>query len=259
MNGAQLTSTELAYLLASLECDEVVGIDDPSLFPGNASVRGKIFKKGQQELKENGWLIPIPEQPDEFDLDAFLLEAVSIIASPEFMIASTFVSNKDTSREVFHYLFADDAVELSAADKKHYWLGKLNGRDQVSGQIAAFMQIEGEDRSVDVTIDEKALEKIKRFVLNGKITEAAKVLDSENLDEDDIHSILSAIESDAYGSLIIVRVVDGEISTGRRLSIYRSGDQDWMVCRLDPQSTDMQLRYCSRVGISDFIKNFCIN
>ena len=125
MNGAQLTSSEFAYLLASLDCGDIVGIDDPSLFPTNASVRGKTYKKGQQQLKDNGWLIPLPEQPDEFDLDAVLLEAVSIIASPEYMIASAVSTMKEDSQLVFHYVSTDDAVELSAVDKKNYWLSRL--------------------------------------------------------------------------------------------------------------------------------------
>ena len=258
MNGAQLTNAELAYLLASLDCGDVVGIDDPSLFPANASVRGKTFKKGQQELKENGWLIPVPEQPDEYDLDSFLLEAVSIIASPEYMIASAFTSDKDHSQLVFHYFSVDNTVELSAVDKKHYWLSRLSGREQIYDRIAAFMQIEGADRSLDVIIDEKALEKLKGFVLKGNIEEAEKLLGSMNLDEDDIQSILSALNSDAYGSLLIIRIEDGDISTGRRISIYGSGDQAWMACRLDPQSSEMDLRYCSKESISDFIEDFCI-
>jgi hypothetical protein len=229
MNGAQLTSAEFAFLLASLDCGDVVGIDDPSLFPTNASVRGKTFKKGQQELKENGWLVPIPEQPDEFDLDSFLLEAVSIIASPQYMIASAFTSKKDSTQLVFHYFSADNAVELSAVDKKHYWLSRLGGREQIYERIAAFMQIEGEDHSVDVTIDEKTL---------------------------DVHSILAAIESDAYGSLLIVRLEDGGISMGRRLSIYGSGDLAWMASRLSPESSELEFQHCSRISISEFVEDF---
>jgi hypothetical protein len=237
MNGAQLTSAEFAFLLASLDCGDVVGIDDPSLFPTNASVRGKTFKKGQQELKENGWLVPIPEQPDEFDLDSFLLEAVSIIASPQYMIASAFTSKKDSTQLVFHYFSADNAVELSAVDKKHYWLSRLGGREQIYERIAAFMQIEGEDHSVDVTIDEKTLS-------------------SMNIDEDDVHSILAAIESDAYGSLLIVRLEDGGISMGRRLSIYGSKDLAWMASRLSPESSELEFQHCSRISISEFVEDF---
>jgi hypothetical protein len=256
MNGAQLTSAEFAFLLASLDCGDVVGIDDPSLFPTNASVRGKTFKKGQQELKENGWLVPIPEQPDEFDLDSFLLEAVSIIASPQYMIASAFTSKKDSTQLVFHYFSADNAVELSAVDKKHYWLSRLGGREQIYERIAAFMQIEGEDHSVDVTIDEKTLDKLKGYVLKGKIGEAEKLLSSMNIDEDDVHSILAAIESDAYGSLLIVRLEDGGISMGRRLSIYGSGDLAWMASRLSPESSELEFQHCSRISISEFVEDF---
>ena len=104
MNGVELTSAEFAYLLATLKCSEVIGLEDPSLFPHNASVRGKTFKKGRQELETHGWITPIPDQPDEYELDALLLESMSIIASPDFMIATTHTTEKDQTRLVFHYL-----------------------------------------------------------------------------------------------------------------------------------------------------------
>ncbi len=256
MNGVELTRAEFAYLLATLNCSEVIGLDDPSLFPHNASVRGKTFKKGRQELETHGWIIPIPDQPNEFDLDAMLLEVVSIIASPEFMIATTHTAEKEQTQLIFHYLGEDSTVELAAQDEKNYRLGLLPEQEAMFDRIYELMQLSPDNGTAEVRVDHTTFEKIVQQVHKGKVKDAEELLASFPLKEVEVKSLLSAIESNSRGGLVVVRVDSGEISDGRRVSIYGSGETAWMTFHVDAQSTDLGLRPCSEASIGEFITEF---
>ena len=88
MDGAELTKSELAYLLAVLHATELVGVDDPSLFPTKAKARDSTYGKGRAQLEENGWLEPIPEYTDEYDLNPALLHMVAIVAAPTYVVGT---------------------------------------------------------------------------------------------------------------------------------------------------------------------------
>jgi hypothetical protein len=256
MNGVELTRFEFAYLLATLNCNEVIGLDDPSLFPQNASVRGKTLKKGRQELETHGWITPIPDQPDDFELDAMLLETVSIIASPDFMIATTHTAEKDQTRLVFHYLGEGSTVELAVQDEKNYRLGLLPEQGEMFGRIYALMQLSPDCGTAELRVDQTTFEKIVQYVHKGKYPDAEELLASFPLKEAEVKSLLSAIESNSRGGLVVVRVDSGEITDGRRLSIYGSGDVAWMAIQVDSETTDFGLRPCSEASIGEFVAHF---
>lgn len=256
MNGVELTRAEFSYLLATLNCSKVIGLDDPSLFPTNPSVRGKTYKKGRRELETHGRITPISDQPDEFELDAMLLETVSIIASPNFMIATTHAAEKSQSQLVFHYLSDDNTVELTAQDEKNYRLGLITESEIMFDRIAEMMQLRSYNGIAEARVEHKAFEQLMKLVHKGKLEEAEELLGSSQLKADEVKSLLSAIESNSRGGLVVVRIDSGEITAGRRVSIYGSGKTAWMIFHVDAQSTDTGLRPCSEASISEFIADF---
>ncbi len=256
MKGVELTRAEFGYLLATLNCSEVIGLEDTSLFPTSASVRGKTYKKGRQELETHGWITPISDPPDEFELDAMLLEAVSIIASPNFMIATSHTAEKDQSQLVFHYLKDDNTVELSAQNETDYRIGVLTERERLFGRVAEMMQLSPDNGTAETKLDHKAFEQIVQFVHKGKLDDAEEQLGTSPLNGAEIMSLISAIESNSRSGLVIVRIDSGEISVGRRVSIYGSGKTAWMTFHVDAQSTDIGLRPCSEASIGDFVVEF---
>ena len=256
MNGVELTRAEFGFLLATLNCSEVIGLDDTSLFPTSASVRGKTYKKGRQELETHGWITPISDQPDEFELDAMLLEAVSIIASPNFMIATSHTAEKDQSQLVFHYLKDENTVELSAQNEIDYRLGVLTERELMFGRVAEMMQLRPDNGTAEARIDNKAFEQIVQFVHKGNLDDAKEQLGSSQLKSAEIMSLLSAIESNSRSGLVIVRIDSGEIAAGRRVSIYGSGETAWMTFHVDAQSAEIGLRPCSEASIGEFVVEF---
>ena len=256
MNGVELTRAEFGFLLATLNCSEVIGLDDTSLFPTSASVRGKTYKKGRQELETHGWITPISDRPGEFDLDAMLLEAVSIIASPNFMIATSHTAEKGQSQLVFHYLKDDDTVELSAQNEKDYRLGVLTERELMFGRVAEMMQLSPDNGAAEVRIENKAFEQITQLVHKDKLDDAEAQLGSSPLKATEVKSLISAIESHSRSGLVIVRIDSGEISAGRRFSIYGSGKTAWMTFHVDAESTEIGLRPCSEASIGKLVVEF---
>jgi hypothetical protein len=256
MNGVELSTTELAYLLATLDCQSVVGLDDPALFPTSPSVMGKTFKNGREALEENGWIKPIKGNSEEYELDALLLEAVSVIAAPEYMAAGTFSTDSGTSELLLHYLAAETAVELSALEKKLYWVSMLENWDDVIERITLLMQLEKPGETVSAEVDQTVLDKVKTLVNKGKQADAMTTLESSNLTSDQISSLLAAIESKSRGSQVVARVEDGEIISGRRFYVYGSGSAAWMSYLSESDSTEMVIRSCSASSVGEFINNF---
>ena len=256
MEAADLTSAEFAYLLATLSCDDVVGLDDPALFPSNASVKGKLFKKGRQELEANGWIVPLPDQPNEYELNAVLLEAVAIIAAPFFMIASTHATDQAQSQLVYHYLTAEHAVELTAIDAKNYRLSILVERLQIFDRIGEMMEIDEGDQTAEVTLEEDQLSNVIQLVNKGKDADSAQLLEEIGMDNAGAKSLLTAISSPHRSALVVVGLEAGEITGGRRVSVYGAGSGAWMAYIINPQTADIQLRTCTMSNFNELLNEF---
>ena len=253
MNAVELTVPEFAFLLATLDCTSVIGLDDPSLFPTNKSARTKLLKAGRNTLQENGWIQPVPDRSDEYELDALLLEAVSVVAAPEHMLAGTFSDGEGDPMLVFHYYAADDIVELSAVEQKLYWLSMLEGPEDVYARIAQFMHLDASSKKGETELDVELLEQVSTLVKQGETTQAESVLSSSSFDSKSIASFLSALESGVRGSQLVVRIDAGEIASGQRFRVYGSGDSAWMTDKPDPSPAMLNVRPCSKDTVEAFI------
>lgn len=256
MNGVELTSPEFAYLLATLDCRAIIGLEDPALFPSNPSGMGKTFKNGRMALEQNGWLKPIQGRSEEYELDALLLEAVSVVAAPESVVASSFSEDGGTSEMLLHFLAAGEIVELTAPEKSEYWLSLLESPEVIFGQTAKLMQLEESSDGPEEAIDQKNLEKVNKLVDKGKLEQALKALEPTGLDEAARQSYIAALESTPRGSLVMVRVEDGEITSGRRFNLFGSGSTAWMTFMSSPESSEAIIRPCSEQAVGDFINTF---
>jgi hypothetical protein len=256
MNGVELSTTELAYLLATLDCQTVVGLDDPALFPTSPTTMGKTFKNGREALEEDGWIKPIKGKPEEYELDALLLEAVSVIATPEFMTAGTFTTDTGSSQLLLHYLADDTAVELSALEKKLYWVSMLENLDVVADRIAMLMHLDIPEEAVSIEVDQNVLRKVKTLVDEDKSAEAISALEDSDLNSDQIASFVAAMESRSRGSQVVARVENGEIVSGQRFHVYGSGSAAWMSFLPNPGSSVAVIRSCSKDSVGEFISNF---
>ena len=147
-------------------------------------------------------------------------------------------------------------MELAAQDEKNYRLGIIPEYGIMFDRIGELMQLSPENGTAEVRVDHAIFEKIIQHVHKGKYKDAEDLLASSKLNEAEVKSLLSAIESTSRGGLVVVRIVSGEITDGRRLSIYGSGDVAWMAIQVDAETTDFGLRPCSEASIGEFIADF---
>lgn len=253
MNAIELSTPEFGFLLATLQCISIVGVEDPSLFPSTKSAKTKLFKTGRNTLEENGWIKPVPNRSDEYELDAHLLEAVSVIATPEHMTAGMYSDGNGKPMLVYHYYAEDDIVELSAVEKKLYWISMLERQDDVYARIAQLMHLDASSQHAETKLDVEVLEEVRALVESGKSTQAADILGSSDFDPEGIELFVSALESKARGSQIVVRIESGKIVSGRRFYVYGSGASAWMTFAPEPNSSSVIVRPCSQQTVEAFI------
>lgn len=253
MNAVELTVPEFGFLLATLECESITGLEDASLFPTNKSSRTKLLKAGRDALEQNGWIKPVPDRSDEYELDVLLLEAVSVVAAPEFMLAGTYSDDDSEAMLVFHYFAAEDIVELSALDQKRYWLSMLEGPDDVFDRLAEFMHLAASSPDVEAELDAEMLEQVSTLVEQGESAQAESLLNSSSFDAEGVASFIAALESGARGSQVIVQLEAGQIVSGDRFHVYGSGDSAWMSYKPSPSSSLIKLQPCSKETVEAFI------
>lgn len=253
MNAIELSTPEFGFLLATLQCTSIIGVEDPSLFPSNKSAKTKLLKAGRSTLEQNGWIKPVPNSDDEYKLDAHLLEAVSVIAAPEHMTAGMYSDGDGKPMVVYHYYAKDDIVELSAVEQKLYWMSMLESQNDVYDRIAQLMHLDVSSRHAETELEIEVLEEVSTLVEGGKSSGVEDILGSTDLDPESIETFVSALTSNARGSQVVVSIEAGEIVSGRRFEVYGSGASAWMTYAPEPSSSSVIVQPCSQQTVEAFI------
>jgi hypothetical protein len=178
ISGVDLTASELSYLLATLTAPTIVGIDATALFPGKQSSRETLFRKGREKLEAHGWMKPIPDHPDEYELDPELFELVSIIAAPSFVIATQRISAERERQDVLHYLADESIVELSSSEEGTYRTGFVADSGALYKRIAAMLDVAVKAPSKHLELDGEVFEHIQSLALKGMQEQARASLES---------------------------------------------------------------------------------
>lgn len=241
ISGVDLTASELSYLLATLTAPTIVGIDATALFPDKQSSRETLFRKGREKLEANGWMKPIPDHPDEYELDPVLFELVSIIAAPSFVIATQRISAKRERQDVLHYLTDESIVELSSSEEGTYRIGFVSDSGALYERIAAMLEVAVKAPSKHLELDGEVFEHIQSLALKGKLEQARASLESAGVTEKMADSVLNAVCDPAQGQIVLIRTQSGEIEAGRRVHVYGEGKQAWIVKQSSPDSADVEM------------------
>jgi hypothetical protein len=253
MNGAELNSAEFAYLLATIHAQAVVGLDDPTLFPTKSSIQDKTYGQGRKDLETKGWLRPIPDRSDEYELDLDLVEMVSLVADPDFALFTTYNSQDSESQLVLHYLSEDRIVELSASDGDSYHLGTLPDDDALNERIVQMFNLTTRSQEAKFSLDEGKLNEIQASPQKGKMDRAKALLDSIRLKKSAKESFLTAISGEVGGQIVLVRSEQGEIVSGRRALLFGEGDAAWIGYKTKPDSPKLKLITCDGTTIDELI------
>jgi len=253
MSGVDLSTSELSYLLATLDAPEIVGFDAAALFPAKTSSREAMFKQAREELEAHGWMKPIPDHPDEYELDAELLELVSVIAAPSFVIATRRISGELEQQVVLHYLADESIVELSAVDEETYRIGLVPDRSALFERIAAMLQCPGKTPSKYFKVDGEVFEIFQSLALKGKLEQAKAGLESAGVTAKMADSVLSAVCDPAQGQIVLLRTQFGKAAARQRVSVHGDGKQAWIARRPTVDAQDVEMIASDAASLIDLL------
>jgi hypothetical protein len=239
--------------LALLNASSMVGLEDPTLFPTKSSDRESMYSEGRQELETNGWLKPIPDNPDEYELNPFLLEMISVIASPEFVVVTSHINGETGLRQVLHYLAGDNIIDVSAPAEGTYQVGTVPDRDTFHARIAEMLCLTTSRQTMQFTLDETVLKDIQSLSQEGHPKRAEGLLDSPNMIKKAGRSLVAALASPAIGQIVVVSSHSGKVTSGRRASVFGERDSAWLVKRTERDSSELDIANCDSTSIGGLI------
>ncbi len=243
MSGVVLEKAEFAYLLATLQATSVVGVDDPALFPTEKEARDAIYGTGFDTLKEHGWLKPA-EQPGQLILDDLLLFMAAVVADPAYVVFTARNSGGGNQQLLLHYLAEPEIVELSATPDQKYRLGLVPDRAAMLQRIQEMLGLpeKAEAPRFQFNIEEQAFQTIQNLVGEGKRKQAAAMLRERGVNGTKGESLLSALGSTEAGGIVAVtRASGGQITAGRKVTVYRQVNASWLMRRTDAAATTLSL------------------
>lgn len=253
MSGVQLKSSEFAYLLSLLNASTLVGLEDPLLFPTKSSVQDATYSDGRQELETNGWLKPAQNYPNEYDLNPILLEMVSIIAAPEFVVDTSQSVGESEFRQVLHYLANDSIIEVSAPAEETYLVGAVPDHETFHARIAKMLGITPTKQANQFTLNDAIFNDIQSLTQKGHPERAETLLESTNLKKKAVQSLIAALALQASGQIVVVSVDSEEVMNGRRALVFGQQDSAWLVKRPDRDSTEFDISNIDSTGIGTLI------
>jgi hypothetical protein len=254
LSSAQLKPSEFAYLLALLNAPNVVGLEDPALFPTKSSTRDATYSQGREELEINSWLKPVPDHPDEYELNPFLLEMVSVVATPEFVVDTSHSTGE--SEQVLHYVADDSIVEISASAEGTYQVGSVTDRETLYARIAEMLCLTTTRQTLQFTLDETVFEDIQSLSKEGHSKKAVKLLDSTDVDRTNGQSFIDALAGSTTGQIVVVSLDSGQVTSGRRASVFGEGDSAWLVKRRERVSSELDIANCDTTSIGALINEW---
>ncbi len=241
MNGIELETEELAYLLATVDVPGLVGVDDPKLVPSTAKSRDTTFSKGRKQLEAHGWVQEISGKPGEYDLNAGLFHTVAVMAAPEMVVASSRGAAEEDRQLVLHYLVREHIVELWATSEKRYFLSRLPDRTVLNERMAEILGIAAGAQEGKFTLPELTFNKLKNLAQKGQLAQAEKLLATADVNGRAGKLLLAALTSPVRGQVVVTRATAGEIEAGRRAEIFGEKKGAWTAVRPEANSKELQL------------------
>ena len=241
MNGIELETEELAYLLATVDVPGLVGVDDPKLVPSTAKSRDTTFSKGRKQLEAHGWVQEISGKPGEYDLNAGLFHTVAVMAAPEMVVATSRGVAEEDRQLVVHYLVREHIVELWATSEKSYFLARLPDRTVLNERMAELLGLAIGAQEGKFMLSESTFNKAKNLAQKEQLAQAEKLLATAGVNGRTGKSLLAALASPVRGQVVVTRAHAGEIEAGRRAELFGEKKGAWVAVRLEADSKELQL------------------
>jgi hypothetical protein len=178
-------------------------------------------------------------------LNDLLLYAVAVVADPHFVIFTLQNKPGGGAQLFLHYLAGTDIVELSRTAEGRYALLLIPDRaallDRIR-QLIALDTLATATPPVRFTIAEQDFETIQDLAEKGQLAEAAAMLKHFGINGLNGESLLTALETTATNSLIVVvRPRNGQVTAGRKASLFRAAQVAWLAKRVDATTHDFSV------------------
>jgi len=232
-----LTAEEFAYMLAVVKTEAVVGVDDPVLFPDPASADA-IFKTGLEQLVAHGWAKPTGK-PNEYSFDDNLSLMVADIGHPDFVVF-TIRNTDDGRRVVLHYMGGPDIIELAAEPDGTYTLGALTDRKAMVSRMEDVLSLSQTSSPAEgqFTVEAPTFETIQDLAEAGDWDQAIAMLKQLGINGSRAKSLINALSApDSSGLVAVVKPKEGQVTAGRKASLYREDEVVWLAKRMDATSS----------------------
>jgi hypothetical protein len=256
MNGAELGPPELAYLLAALEAEQVIGLRAPDLFPEEAEAKEAAYSQGRKDLETHGWIFPIPRHKDEYELNPILFELVSIIADPEFVLATILESEKGDKGLLLHYVAQGRIAELAATRNGHYVIGLVPDFERLIKGLADRLGASNPDPSPRFDLPKTTFDKVVGAIREGKPAAAKQVLEAAGVQASEVNWILGESTSKLQVEIVLIHVRDGEVEGGRRVAALGQGKTAWMTYRSRTEGGILSFSNCDEFSLGALISEW---
>jgi hypothetical protein len=228
MSGAELGTPEFAYLLATVEAQDVLGIDTRELFPKAAKKRDKLYAQGRSDLEANGWLEPTDSTTGEYDLNAELFHIVAAIASPDFVLASLREHPPEASGLTVYYFTEDGIAELAPIANGRFRLGVAPDRKVLASHMAELLGTKNAKPAIQGSLPRTDFKKVVSAAKKGQTEKANELLSEAGVGEKKIDSLLAAAGEPANGQIVMVPG-NGQTDEGRRATVLGQGKTAWLL------------------------------
>ena len=242
MSAIVLESAEFAYLLAAVQAESVVGVEDAALFPSDKESRDTTYTRGLQSMKEHGWIKPA-SKPYQFRFNDMLFLMVAVVANPDFVVRTARHTGNSERQAIMHYMAGPDIVELVATPDRKFHLGLVPDRATLFERIEGALGLNSEVQELQISFltEESTIDKIKDLSVKGQRENASKILGSLGLGGLSVDSLLDALGTPETGELVVMKTENGQLKAGRKARLYRGKNIMWIATRMDASSTKLRV------------------
>jgi hypothetical protein len=252
MNGAELGTPEFAYLLATVQANDVIGLDVPDLFPTTAKKQDKIFGQGRTDLEENGWIKPLNPDQNEYDLNSDLFEIVAMIASPDFVVATLREHPAESSGFTLHYITHLGVAELAPVAGDRFQLGAIADTSALATRMADLLGLKNARPAVEGSLPAATFKKVVAAAKKDQTEKAEELLGEAEGTVDKATSLVTAAGEPPTGHAILLPA-NGEAEDGKRVTVLGQGKSAWLVYQGDENSEDVVFVNGSKANIDAIV------
>lgn len=120
---ANLETTELAFVLHSLNAEKVVGLDNDQLFPADELSRHELLTTGRSRLQANGWFAA--DENGRFNSEPQLVLMVAVMVDPQLIFTVDRRSRDKSIQQVTYYVSGPHLIEQFRTQEGSYLLSRL--------------------------------------------------------------------------------------------------------------------------------------